>query len=102
MARDTIAEIIKRERGDPALCPGHSGAGQGPSADRAAGRGAGRRAGPSTRLATGPGISPDTAKDPREGDAVFEQAQRLMKAIDSVLNDTARNRGEARKLPSDQ
>jgi hypothetical protein len=41
-----------------------------------------------------------TPKDPREGDVVFEQAQRLMKAIDSVLNDTARNRGEARKLPS--
>jgi len=39
-------------------------------------------------------------RDPREGDPLFEQAQRLMKAIDAVLNDTARNRGEARKLPS--
>jgi hypothetical protein len=39
-------------------------------------------------------------RDPREGDPLHEQAQRLMKAIDAVLNDTARNRGEARKLPS--
>ena len=40
-------------------------------------------------------------KDPREGDAAFEQAQRLMKAIDAILQDTARNRGEAKKLPSE-
>jgi polyhydroxyalkanoate synthesis regulator phasin len=32
----------------------------------------------------------------------FEQAQRLMKAIDGLLQDTARNRAEARKLPSNQ
>ena len=38
-------------------------------------------------------------KDPREGDPAFEQAQRLMKAIDAVLQDTAKNRAEARKLP---
>ncbi len=38
--------------------------------------------------------------DPRSGDLAFEQAQRLMKAIDAILQDTARNRGEARKLPS--
>jgi hypothetical protein len=37
--------------------------------------------------------------DPRQGDQAFEQAQRLMKAIDSVLQDTAKNRGEAAKLP---
>ena len=41
------------------------------------------------------------AKAPREGDAAFEQAQRLMKAIDAILQDTAKNRGEARKLPAD-
>ena len=41
-------------------------------------------------------------KDPREGDPAYEQAQRLMKAIDSILQDTARQRGEARKLPSDK
>ncbi len=40
------------------------------------------------------------ARDPREGDPQYEQAQRLMKAIDAILNDTARNRDEARKLPS--
>lgn len=40
------------------------------------------------------------AKDPREGDPAFEQARRLMQAIDSLLDDTARQRGNARKLPS--
>jgi hypothetical protein len=41
-------------------------------------------------------------QDPREGDAQFEQAQRLMKAVDAVLQDAAKNRGEARKLPSER
>ena len=40
------------------------------------------------------------ADDARAGDASHEQAQRLMKAIDAILQDTARNRGEVRKLPS--
>lgn len=40
------------------------------------------------------------AKDAREGDITYEQARRLMRAIDAVLQDAARNRGEARKLPS--
>ncbi len=46
--------------------------------------------------------SPPTTieKDPREGEAAFEQAKKLMAAIDAVLQDAARNRGEARKLPS--
>lgn len=39
------------------------------------------------------------AKDPREGDAAYEQARRLMQAVDAILQDTARNRSEARKLP---
>jgi hypothetical protein len=43
-----------------------------------------------------------TEKDPREGDPSFEQAQRLMKAVDAILQDTAKNRGEARKLPSEK
>lgn len=38
--------------------------------------------------------------DAREGDQHYEQAQRLMRAIDAVLQDAAKNRGEARKLPS--
>jgi hypothetical protein len=41
-------------------------------------------------------------KDPREGDPSYEQAQRLMRAVESVLQDTAKNRGEARKLPSER
>src|SRR5207247_321964 len=42
-----------------------------------------------------PAATAAAPKDPREGDPVYEQAQRLMKAIDSVLQDTARQRGEA-------
>jgi len=49
-----------------------------------------------------PAAVAEAPKDPREGDPAYEQAQRLMKAIDSVLQDTARQRGEARKLPSDK
>ena len=49
-----------------------------------------------------PAAAAEAAKDPREGDPTYEQAQRLMKAIDSVLQDTARQRGEARKLPSER
>jgi len=57
---------------------------------------------------TGPTVVPPAApqaeapKDPREGDPAYEQAQRLMKAIDAILQEAARNRGEARKLPSDK
>ena len=51
--------------------------------------------------ATPPAAAPPAEpRDPREGDAAYEQAQRLMKAVDAILQDTARNRGEARKLPS--
>jgi hypothetical protein len=56
----------------------------------------------SAPAAKAPAGSPPVAaapNDPREGDAAYEQAQRLMKAIDSVLQDTAKNRTEARKLP---
>jgi hypothetical protein len=49
-----------------------------------------------------PAAAAEAPKDPREGDPAYEQAQRLMKAIDSVLQDTARQRGEARKLPSEK
>ncbi len=38
-------------------------------------------------------------KDPREGDASFEQARRLMSAIDGILRDTAEQRAGAKKLP---
>jgi len=47
-----------------------------------------------------PALEPAPPTDPRTGDATYAQAQRLMRAIDSILQDTARNRGEAKKLPS--
>jgi hypothetical protein len=52
--------------------------------------------------APAPGAAPPPAieKDPREGEAAYEQAKKLMAAIDAVLQDAARNRGEAKKLPS--
>src|SRR5438128_116299 len=51
----------------------------------------------------GPSATPAAPeKDPREGDPSFEQAQRLMKAVDAILQDTAKNRGEARKLPTEK
>ena len=49
-----------------------------------------------------PAPSAAPAPDPRDGDPAYEQAQRLMKAIDAVLQDTAKNRGEAKKLPSEK
>ena len=52
--------------------------------------------------AAAPATAPPPDKDPREGDPGFEQAQRLMKAVDAILQDAARNRGEARKLPSEK
>lgn len=39
-------------------------------------------------------------KDPRAGDPAYEQARKLLGAIDEILAETAKNRGEARKLPS--
>ncbi|MEQ1711863.1 MAG: hypothetical protein ABL908_10730 [Hyphomicrobium sp.] len=39
------------------------------------------------------------AKDPREGEEAYEQARRLMAAIDAVLQDTAQQRSESKKLP---
>lgn len=53
---------------------------------------------PSGRLAqSAPQPAP---KDPREGDVAFEQSRKLMQAIDAILQDTAKNRSDARKLPS--
>jgi hypothetical protein len=42
-----------------------------------------------------------TLRDPREGDAQYEQAQKLMKAVNAILEDAARDRSEAKKLPSE-
>lgn len=53
--------------------------------------------------ATAPQATPAVPeKDPREGDPGYEQAQRLMRAVDAILQDTAKNRSEARKLPSEK
>jgi polyhydroxyalkanoate synthesis regulator phasin len=41
------------------------------------------------------------ATSERDAEASAQQAQRLMKAVDAILQDAARNRAEARKLPSD-
>ncbi len=69
--RDAIAEVIgKSETGQP----------------------------PAVNMQAGP--SAQSPKDPREGDPSYEQARRLMQAIDALLDDTARQRGDARKLPS--
>jgi len=44
--------------------------------------------------------APDPArKDPREEEASFQQARRLMAAIDDILKDTADQRAQATKLP---
>jgi hypothetical protein len=44
--------------------------------------------------------APSLQKDPREGDPGYEQGQKLIKAVDALLEDAARQRSEARKLPS--
>lgn len=46
--------------------------------------------------------TPETASgdsDPRAGDPTYEQAKRLMSAVDAILKDAANERSEARKLP---
>ncbi len=47
-----------------------------------------------------PMAEPVKPADPREGDRAHQQSQRLMRAIDDILQDTARNRAELKKLPS--
>ncbi|HEU4378225.1 MAG TPA: hypothetical protein VFR73_06590 [Hyphomicrobiaceae bacterium] len=66
----------------------------------------GQKAAPGTPAASSTKPAPPdkqaaAEKDVREGDPSFEQAQRLMKAVDAILQDTAKNRGEAKKLPSE-
>jgi hypothetical protein len=88
-SRDGIAKVIRQQGVDLHRVQGTPGRNQTPPP-----------------AAQPPAQSSDTtqtdaqARDPREGDPLHEQAQRLMKAIDAILNDTARSRGEARKLPS--
>jgi hypothetical protein len=84
--RDGIADLIGRK--------GEAGAAQAPQA-------AAESSGANAPQPAPPNAAADAGKDPREGEANYEQAQRLMKAVDAILQDTARNRGEAKKLPSE-
>ncbi len=43
---------------------------------------------------------PAVDKDPRAGDKSYEQAKRLMQAIDAILSDTAKQRSASQRLPS--
>jgi hypothetical protein len=78
--RDTIADVLKR------------------TADGGATVAQPQPANPAAPAAPGE----PAAKDPREGDVAYEQAQRLMKAIDAVLQDAAKQRSQARKLPPER
>ncbi|MFN3744858.1 MAG: hypothetical protein ACK4TL_09145 [Hyphomicrobiaceae bacterium] len=86
-ARDGIANVIRQQGADVHRVQGMPGRGQTPP----------QAAQPSDTAEAAP-----VTRDPREGDPLHEQAQRLMKAIDAILNDAARHRGEARKLPSNR
>ena len=56
---------------------------------------------PAAKQAAPPAAQPaPPPADPRAADPAFEQARRLMQAVEAILQDTARNRSEARKLPS--
>jgi hypothetical protein len=87
--RDGIARVIKQQGAQP-----------GTGVHRVQGTPGKTQTPPPSAQSTEPTQAEPATRDPREGDPLHEQAQRLMKAIDGVLNDAARNRGEARKLPS--
>ena len=107
--RDGIGELIDRQQREAPATPqtrlaqGQPGGQPGGQKGQAApAQAPGKQAAPGAQAPapTPQAQAPATPPDPREGDAAYEQAQRLMKAIDAILQDTARNRGEARKLPS--
>src|SRR5262245_26904489 len=81
--RDGIAEILKRTGDASAKAEQSSTTPAGKPAEAA-------------------GIAGTTTADATaDTDPSQEQAQRLMKAVDAILQDAAKNRGEARKLPGD-
>lgn len=88
--RDSIGELLKRA--DTGVQVAQSKQPSAPPAAQA------QAAGPQTPPANS---NPSPTTDPREGDPSHEQAQRLMKAVDALLQDAAKNRGEARKLPTE-
>ena len=59
-----------------------------------------QNSGRETANPTAKAAPPKAAADPRSGDKSYEQARRLMRAIDAILKETAQNRTDARKLPS--
>jgi hypothetical protein len=90
--RDLIGDLLKRAESGPAS----AGAGNTGKRDRMA-----QTATPPGAAKPVPGPGPAAQpKDPREGDAGYEQARKLMQAIDAILQDTAKQRDNARKLPS--
>jgi len=54
---------------------------------------------PNPQAKPGPPPNAPLAADPREGDPAYEQAKKLMAAVDAVLQETAKQRSEATKLP---
>ncbi len=82
--RDTLGDLIRRAVGEDAARLAQAG-----PADAA-------------KSGTKPGANAEApaVRDPREGNLSYEQAKKLMAAIDAILQDTARQRSDARKLPS--
>ncbi|MBS0240817.1 MAG: hypothetical protein JSS20_01485 [Proteobacteria bacterium] len=91
-ARDGIADLLGRNRRVAQAQPQ-------PAQPKALERSS-TDAPPAPAAQPAPATPTADAADPRAGDASYEQAQRLMKAIDAILQDTAKNRGDAKKLPS--
>jgi len=56
--------------------------------------------GASSDASGGASNGPRAPKDPREGEAQYEQAKALMTAVDAILQESAGDRTEAVKLPS--
>ena len=98
--RDGIAELL-RDEGPARSSPAQSGQRLAQSAPKPQAPPAAPKAQPPQPGAAPAAPALETPKDPREGEVAFEQAQRLMKAIDAILQDTAKNRAEVKKLPSE-
>ncbi len=87
--RDGIADIIRREKtSTPQIAENTNNT---EAANTTAAR-------PEQQTNIAP--SAEIPKDPRTGEAQYEQAKQLMAAIDDILKDTADNRSDASKLPS--
>jgi polyhydroxyalkanoate synthesis regulator phasin len=80
--RDSIGDLIKRADSGVQIAQAEQPAANAPSAAPQA-------------------APPSPAADAKDAEASHEQALRLMKAVDAILQDAAKNRGEARKLPTE-